>query len=130
MKLKPTQIHQIVQTLNQIDPPTGKSAYTLSGKTRFAIAKNLRRLQAELDTLEEVRQKLIADYKLERVPQPDGSVRIDGPGFTDYQNAFQQALETETEVALHQISEADLDLDNNQIPSTLLAPLIDTVIAG
>lgn len=129
MNLKPNQIHTIVQTINQIDPPSGKSPYKLSGKVRFALAKNLRKLQDELDRVEEVRQKLVVQHELERVPQPDGTVRLQGDGFTAYQNDFQDTLETEVEVQIHQITEQDLGLDENQIPATLLAPLIDTVIA-
>ena len=128
MKLKNTVIHVLVQVLNQLDPAIGRSPYKLNGKVRFAMAKNLRKLQVELDTLETVRQKLIEEYGLTPTKQPDGSSRLDGEKFAEYEQAFNDVLDAETEVDLHQITEADLDLDANQIPFTLLSPLIGTLV--
>lgn len=128
MKLTNTKISSIVRAINEIDPPQAKSMLNLSGSARVHLAESVAALQEKLDRLENVRQKLIRDHDLKRIPMPDGNVRLEGESFGRYQEAWQDALETEVDVDLQPIAIGDLDLDKNQISTMHLAALLGSVV--
>jgi hypothetical protein len=126
--MKNEDVFTLVNVLNQLDPPQGKSNWAFSAKTRWNLGKNLRRLSAALREIEEHRQKMIGDFGLTVVEGKDGKARLEGEKLREYERAFRSVLQEPSDVQLHQIDEGDLDLDKNQIPMTLLEPLIGTLI--
>jgi hypothetical protein len=124
MKLKLTnrQIDELAGCISTLEPAEGISPYKFRGKVRFALAESLRHLKTRLNGVEELRVKMLKE-KL------NGSGKLSESQLAEFQTEFLDVLNQEVEVEVHQIQEADIDLDHNQIPIQKLAPLLGTLIA-
>lgn len=122
MQLTNTEIHQIAHALSHIDPKDAPSPYKLGSKARYTLAWNLKKLESELKTVEEVRVKLVN----ERLKP--GQKELDEQSFKEFQKEMLAVMEQSVEIPLRQVSEEDLDLGENQIPIGLVAALIGNVI--
>lgn len=127
-RIKNATLVTISQSLNAIDSGQGKSAYKLGGKVRYGLAKNLAEIQSKADIVERARQALIRQHGLQLVKGPDGESRFEGEGITAFEKDFLGVLDQEVDVDLHTIAIVELNLDDNQIPVKVLAPLIEHVL--
>lgn len=99
-----------------------KKPYKLSGKTRMILAKNVIVLTAIEQAYETVRKGLVKQFS-------DDGQSVSPDKVQAFVACIREAMETDHEVNLTKVTEADLLADDNPYPITLLfalAPLWST----
>lgn len=100
------------------DKTTG---FRFSGKTRYAIAKNIMLLARHAEAIEDTRIKLIRGISPETYELKPGTP--EAKAFTD---EFERFMSEQVEVAnVLKVNLEELDLDNNQIPVSSLSSLMN-----
>lgn len=100
-----------------------------SGTLRLRIARNVSALAGVERSLEEARQKIVAEI-LQKMPSKDATASIapGSPEFAAFSRQVSEALAAPAPVDLARIKASELRLDKNEIPVTALsalAPILD-----
>ena len=121
MKLKNSQLQPLLDVLLKLEPE-GKPPFVFSGKVRYNLARNLKRLGSALDELESLRVKMV------RERLAPGETELAEDTRMDFIRLYSDVLDAETDIDLFTVSPTDLDLDKNQIPLVVLTQVIGTVL--
>lgn len=121
MKLTMTKVinlHGGLSSLDAYEKVVGdkvvKELYQLGGPLRLNIARNLNRIESEVAAFQKTRNALVVEHS-------NGSGTVDMPAFVMAERAL---LDSETEIDLILLKEADLSLNINPIPGTVLAAIM------
>lgn len=93
--------------------------YTFTGATRMAIARNIASLQAEQKSYEEARNGLIKQMS-------GGGDTVPSDKVTEFTQEVEKLLYSDS-ISLKSISESDLNLTVNPIPSSVIAALLPII---
>jgi hypothetical protein len=101
-----------------------KVGYQLSAVARLAVANDMVQVrnaqQAYQDAVQKIRAQYMTDGGLKA--SADGK-SLEGPKIEEYTAQVRQMLDAKQELPLQKIKDADLRLDENPIPSSVLAAL-------
>jgi hypothetical protein len=124
MKVPNKRIFPSIAALRGLDG-TKENTIKLSGLVQLDIARNLRRLTEAGEDLEAARVKIRAAHKLD-VTDPEaqlvGEARAQAVREADAEWAC--VWEGETEIVISLFKTADLQLDKNSIPPSVLSDLL------
>jgi len=125
MKLTAQQILRLIEALQHFDamPPMqdGKPArapYKLAGTVRMAMARNVAKLGEVVSAYQNARNALVYDHAVA------GGNAVAPDKIADFERAHAELLSSVHEVDLIRLSEANLQLDVNEVPVSVLAALI------
>jgi len=131
MKLTTQSALRLIDALKHFDVPPasvdGKAArepYKLAGSARMAIALNLARLLEVAEAYQKARNGLVYDHG-------NGGTMVADARLAEFEKAHAALLEGQCEVNLVCLSTADLQLDDNPLPVTVIAglmPIIDLTL--
>lgn len=107
---------------------TKENAYKFAPQARYGLAKNLRILRSRTEDINKVRAGLADELSKEM-----GDKKPDTPEFKalekEFDERYKQFLDATEEIAnLMKIKFVDLNLDQNQIPVTVLAALSPIIL--
>lgn len=121
---------KIVNDANFLGALTHKKG--LSIKVSYALAKNISKIEKELDIYNKERQKLIDKYCVKdeegnNVIDENNQLIIADENMTDWNNAINELLDIEIDIDIHKFNECDLLNSNCDLtPSEIM--LIDYMI--
>lgn len=124
------QLQKLDQALQQIDGYSymiraGQPVYCLFalGAVRLPLAKLSNRLRTHLDQFEKARVALVAECKVVAGAADIAELKPGHPNFQRFQAEYDKMAEAKVDVEIEPIAEADLHLEQNEIPITALAAL-------
>lgn len=134
MKIKTSQLQQVFESHVALDGSDrlGEKAgaqgtdkvirvpYKFAGSVRLTIARNMRALKEAFEDYDKARAALVRQHA------PDGKEEIEPntPEMKAFAEAHKNLWDSELDLpGVKEITEADLDLDKNTIPPTVLAGL-------
>ena len=131
VKLKKHQVVNLFNSLRSLDKPDSQedkeriinSPYKFKAAAIYALSKNFRKVRSAVIDIEKIREKMLNEAK----ENPDDK-ELRGDRMRKFVEDYNTFLESETELDLHPVRLADLDLDNNAVPITVLSELVDTII--
>jgi hypothetical protein len=131
-KVKNQVLLSTAKALRELDPIRDKDGklqreYKFTGLVRLAMARLLKRLNMECESIESTRQQLVKDHKLETVQEPGQEwARLKGNAedLNKYQEEWRRITEAEIEFPIHYFNESDFNLEKNEIPNGTLAELL------
>jgi hypothetical protein len=131
-KIKNQILLNTAKALRELDPIRDKDGklqreFKFTGLVRLAMARLLKRLTIECETIEQTRQQLMKDHKLEAVQEPGQEwARLVGKqeDISKYQDEWKRVTEAEIEFQVHYFSETDFNVDKNEIPNGTLSELL------
>lgn len=125
MKLTTQQVLRLVEAFQHFDQAPqmhdGKPArepYKLAGTVRMAMARNIAKLGEVVGAYQKARNGLIYEHAAA------GGNTVAADRLADYERAHADLLESTHEIEVIRLSEANLQLDVNEIPVSVLAALI------
>jgi hypothetical protein len=95
-----------------------KKPFKFAGKTRLKIARNLRATEAAFEDYDAARVGLVREIS-------DGADQVRAEKIPEFSKKLADLLAEETDVALAPLTEAELNLDDNEIPHGALAMLLE-----
>jgi hypothetical protein len=95
-----------------------KKPFKFAGKTRLKIARNLRATEAAFEDYDAARVGLVREIS-------DGADQVPAEKIPEFSKKLADLLAEETDVALAPLTEAELNLDDNEIPHGALAMLLE-----
>lgn len=99
-----------------------KTPYQFSGSTRLIIARDMAVLNEVAKTYNDARIALVNQFAI------DGKIEPNSDNEKKFTIEMKKIIATEQDINLTKIKAADLNLDSNQIPGTVLAllnPILD-----
>jgi hypothetical protein len=137
MLIKNKDIPNIVKALSlmaslgntQQDGKAKAFSFKNPGKVRYDLARTFKRVQAAEEDLTAFQQSLFAQILAEQ--NADAAVpatQLNPEHVGKFNAAAAQQMEAEVEIDIRPVAIADLDLDNNDIPFSVIGVLLDTVI--
>jgi hypothetical protein len=125
MKLSTQAILRLCEALQHFDAPApyrdGKvtrDPYQFAGVVRMAMAKNLSRMDEVMRAYQAARNHLVYEHSL------PGESTVEPQRMAAFEVAHAALLQSEHDVNLTRVTEAQLDLDRNIIPVVMLAALV------
>lgn len=131
MKMKVSEASALLSALSALDgydrvikeggnEKSVRDSYKL-GPARMAVARNIRALREVVEDFQRAQNALIIEESggtgsVDQKTNPEGAARV--------AVEIQKMVDTEHEISLISISEADLKLDVNPIPPSVLASMI------
>jgi hypothetical protein len=124
MKVRNSDINEMIQAINMLDEGAtddGKKInFKFKSTTKYSQVKNLKKLKAAAADLEDTRQKMLKDYDLERSademnPQGKHYRPQDPVKLKEFNVEWFALMRAETEIALTPITEAEIDLEKNDL---------------
>jgi hypothetical protein len=91
--------------------------YEFTANVRFSIAKNIAALGPVLRTFESSRKALIKQFS-------DGGNEVPADAMAAFSEAPSELLDRDEEVSSAELSQADLNLERNPIPPSVIAGLM------
>ena len=104
-------------------PPTKLKPYKFEEKARWAIARNLRRFGQITEDFEATRKKVFRDHAGEASELVAGTAE-----HTHFTDAIERLLDEKTEVDAFMIAAADLKVEENGIPGSVLGALDELIV--
>jgi hypothetical protein len=95
-----------------------KKPFKFAGKTRLKIARNLRATEAAFEDYDAARVGLVREIS-------DGADQVPAEKIPEFSKKLADLLAEETDVVLAPLTEAELNLDDNEIPHGALAMLLE-----
>jgi len=112
---------ETLRVLADVDAATKKSLFKFKPKIKIILAKRLKQLAELTKDLEEHRRQLMEEHGLRGVAE--GPAKDAPEAVAAFNKSWVEYLDAEQDVDMGQIEEAELDLENNDIPHTYLAAL-------
>lgn len=106
---------------NAIDGTPTRKPYRIAGPVRMAMAKNIARLAEVVGAYQKARNALIYEHA-------DGGNAVKPDKITIFEKANQDLLDTEHDVNLIRFREELLQLDDNEVPVSVLAALMPIML--
>lgn len=94
--------------------------YKLSGRVRYAVARNLAALKEPVEAYERARVGLVKEFA-------SGGNQVPEDRVPDFLTQIATIQQQPVDVALHQFDEPGLYLDDNAIPSSVLVALLPLI---
>lgn len=158
MKIKRSQVHEMVRALQLLDQPIVISSevdettttdgdkppvikrnnkvvqkrLTFDGKTRCDLARNLRILKDEKDVIDDSRQGLFQERATEdnTIQEGESGTRLKGKAALDFQKAVREMLNGEVDLPLKTVSVDSLKIDSTPIPLDQFSDLIGRIFTN
>jgi len=135
MKVRNRELSGLLQGLKALDGLTDGSGrittyFKHTSSFRMDLARNIRKVQAALDDYSQVRQRMVLSSHLTFEPnQVQGYVKptMDESVKAQMEIMAFDAEEVKFEVPLKQIKHADLNLDKNDVPPSVLGLLMPII---
>ncbi len=127
MKLTNRAIGRLWAALHQLDggqKPDGTrdAPYEFKGSVLYAIARTINHLRSHTEAVQKATDGIVRIHA-----QGKSTISADDPAFARCNEEIEQLLAVETEVEIHRVKLADLNLDKNHLRPTTLAGL-DAII--
>lgn len=145
MKIKRSQVHEMVRALQQLDHPIVMSSeadettkkvvqkrLVFDGDTRCALAHNLRLLKDLAAEIDDSRQGLFQQLATEEntIIEGESGTRLKGKAALDFQKAVREMLNKEEDVPFKTVPLKVLKVDSTPIPLDQFSDLIGRVFIG
>jgi hypothetical protein len=120
VQIKNRQIGLMEKAILALDKPD--VGWDVDPKTRYAMARNLKKLREHSELLEKVRMDSIKGYLA------PGKVELEGEGLRTFVEKYNELMEQTSEVDVFQVSFEDMNTKVNKTALDSIAMLIGTVI--
>lgn len=123
MKLKVKEIKEMFEALQKLDE------FDFDGKTKYAIARNIKKLRNSVEALDDVKNKIV----LELAPETKQISQEKNPSeYGTYLEKYNQALAVEEDIGnVFEIALEDLKLDQrDKDTGKLINPIAPTIVAA
>jgi recombinational DNA repair ATPase RecF len=119
MRVKNKNIQSTVQALNALDGNKDRM-FKFSATTTYQLAKMLRRLKEEAETIEAARVNLLKKHGLYQRGQAG---EADQAALAAFSDDYNQLIEAESDVTVTSFKLGEFNLETNQIPVSVLAAI-------
>lgn len=113
-------LHNGVKALSELE--TGRTPIRLvfPGAVRYKLAKNAKVLNEVVEVFQKVRDSLVEKYGTVNEETKQSSIDPNGPNWKLFTKEAEQLLSEQEDLNIHTITLAELNLDGNPIPISII----------
>lgn len=100
---------------------TGWPAYDFQPTTRDSLARNLKRIRANTEIIEQVRQETVKQHL-------NGAEKLEGESLNKFMTSYGEYLKKPSDVDILQIKKEDMNLIKNAFPIDVWSELLDIIV--